>query len=66
MEKIYSIENTVDTWGNTSITGYYSTFEKALQALDYCYDYERREGTGKIYEIDLDCGDPLGELIFSR
>ena len=48
MEGIYYIENTVDEW-HSSIQGYFTSKEEAIEALKNCCDWFRPNGTGKIY-----------------
>ena len=51
--KIYYIETTDNEW-SSSIKGYYSTLEKAKQALQHEGNWYRPKGTGEIYELTLD------------
>ena len=54
MDKIYCIKNTIDSYGTLIIVGFYSTYEKALEAVQECADWYRPKGTGHIYEVILD------------
>ena len=47
----YAIENTIDEYGHTEITGKYETFLQAKEDLKNKYDYFRDRGTGKIVKI---------------
>ena len=49
MEKIYYIENTIDEF-NTSVSGYFPTYDEAFEALKECYNWWQEKGTGRIYE----------------
>ena len=50
--KIYYILNTVSEH-STTINGYFSSLEKAKDALESCCDWYRSYGTGRIYEVEL-------------
>lgn len=52
MEKIYFILNTIDEF-NTSVSGYFPTYEKAYEALKECYNWWQEKGTGEIWEAEL-------------
>lgn len=45
---IYFIENTVDEL-RTKTTGFFETLDAAKEALAYCADWFREQGTGTIY-----------------
>lgn len=47
---MYYIENTVNEYDST-IVGYFETFEGAVTALQNCSDWYREKGTGRIYQI---------------
>ena len=54
--KIYYIETTNNEW-DSSIKGYYSTLEKAKEALQHESNWYRPNGTGEIYELTLDTNE---------
>lgn len=54
--KIYYIYTTDNEWSG-SIKGYYSTLEKAKEALQDESDWYRPNGTGIIYELTLDTNE---------
>lgn len=54
--KIYYIKTT-DNERSSSIKGYYSTLEKAKEALQDESNWYRPNGTGEIYEITLDTNE---------
>ena len=64
--KIYYIENNVDERGTHVIMGYYSTLEKAKEALKDCCDWYRSKGTGEIYEVELDAKHQYPELVYKN
>ncbi len=47
----YAIENTIDEYGHTQITGKYETYVEAKEGLKNKYNYFRDRGTGKIIKI---------------
>ena len=53
MDKIYYIETSDNEW-SSSIKGYYSTLEKAKAAMKNFSNWYRPNGTGQIYELELD------------
>lgn len=61
--KIYYIETTDNEW-SSSIKGYYSTFEKAKEALQHHNNWYRPNGTGRIYEITLDTNEK--KLVYDK
>jgi hypothetical protein len=54
--KIYYIYTTDNEWRG-SIKGYYSSLEKAKEALQYHSNWYRPNGTGEIHEITLDSNE---------
>lgn len=64
-KKIYYIENLVSEWCSR-IVGYYSTLENAKEALKDCADWYRPNGTGKIYEVELDSNELYPKLVYER
>lgn len=65
MKKIYYIENLVTEW-RTRIVGYYSSLENAKEALKDCADWYRPNGTGKIYEVELDSHEKYPKLVYEN
>ncbi|MGN0004567.1 MAG: hypothetical protein ACI37Z_01120 [Candidatus Gastranaerophilaceae bacterium] len=63
--KIFYILNTTGE-RSRQISGYFSTLEKAKQALKACSDWYRENGTGKIYSINIDELEPVPELIYEN
>ena len=63
--KIYYIQNTINEY-QSRITGYYSSFEKAKEALKECNDWYRSKGTGKIYKVQLDVSAFFTTLIYEN
>lgn len=51
--ELFYIKNTIDE-RSSQISGYFSTLEKALEALKDCCDWYRSNGTGEIYKINVD------------
>jgi hypothetical protein len=48
MKGIYYIENTINEFAS-SIQGYFTSLDDAMEALKSCSDWYRSEGTGEIY-----------------
>lgn len=61
-EFVYFIKNTIDEW-NDRIIGYYSSLEKAQEALKDCCDWYRSKGTGRIYRAPLNNSEATPELV---
>ena len=61
--KVYYILNTTGEY-NTSIKGYFSSLDKAKEALKQCCDWYRSYGTGRIYEIELDSLSSMPKLVY--
>lgn len=59
---LYYIKNTVNEC-DSRIQGYFSTLDKAQEALKDCCDWYRSKGTGKIYRVDMDTLDPDPVLV---
>ena len=51
--KLFYIQNTTDEF-RSAVSGYFSTFENAQEALKDCCDWYCKDGTGRIYQIDMD------------
>ena len=64
MNEIFFIENTIDEW-NTSIKGYFPTFEEAKEKLAECCDWYCAKGTGKIYKVKFGL-NARPELVYSN
>lgn len=62
-QELYYIENDVNERGSCRISGYFSTFDKAQEALKSCCDWYCSKGTGKIYRVDMDTLDPNDVLV---
>ena len=54
--KIYYIYTTDNEWRG-SIKGYYSSLEKAKEAICHHSNWWRPKGTGEIYELTLDTNE---------
>ena len=63
--KIYYILNTINEW-DTTINGYFSSLDKAKEALKKCCDWYRSDGTGRIYEIELDSLSSIPKLVYKK
>ena len=63
--KIYYILNTTNEYC-THITGYFSSLDKAKEALKQCCDWYRSYGTGRIYEIELDSLSSIPKLVYKN
>ena len=63
--KIYYILNTVSEF-DAEIRGYYSSLEKAEEALKDCSDWYRSKGKGRIYEVELDSKDRDHKLVYEN
>lgn len=48
MKGIYYIENSINEFAS-SIQGYFTSLDDAMEALKSCSDWYRPKGTGKIY-----------------
>lgn len=64
-EYIYVIKNTVNEW-NSETKGYFSSLDKAKEALKECCDWYRSKGTGKIYRIRLNALRVAPELVYEN
>lgn len=61
--KIYYIKTSDNEWSR-SIKGYYSTLEKAKEAILHENDWYRENGTGQIYELTLDSN--VTKLVYEK
>jgi hypothetical protein len=60
--KLYYIENAASE-RHSLINGYFSTLQKAQEALKDCCDWYRSKGTGEIYQVDIDVLNPTPILV---
>ncbi len=51
--ELFYIQNTVDKH-NSRINGYFSSLDTAKEALKHCCDWQRENGTGLIFQVDMD------------
>ena len=49
---VFYIQNTVNEY-HSRISGYFETFEDALNNLKYCSDWYRPNGTGRIFKQEF-------------